>query len=66
MSGYIFSELILEAFTLVASLFSGRKRVAKQGEPGREVEIWAFPKQVVLPGNLSCFAWQFNLFSDAK
>lgn len=53
MSGYIFSELCLEAFTLVASLFSGRKRVAKQGEPGHVI--------VSVP-----VRWKFGLFQNNK
>lgn len=53
MSGYIFSELSLEAFTLVASLFSGRKRVAKQGEPGHVI--------VSVP-----VRWKLGLFQNNK
>lgn len=53
MSGYIFSELSLEAFTLVASLFSGRKRVAMQGEPGHVI--------VSVP-----VRWKFGLFQNNK
>lgn len=53
MSGYIFSELSLEAFTLVASLFSGRKRVAKQGEPGH----------VIVSVSVR---WKFGLFQNNK